>query len=405
MNTATNTQTGASPNPPSVDLEVKDALLIFSAVWNELEAEFGRKNLVFPREIFWINGAPGAGKGTHTRTAMKLRDLTEEPIVMSSLLNSPEARRLIDAGMLVGDREVISLLLRQLLQPRYQSGAVVDGYPRTKVQVETLKLLQEKMLELYKEFRQTPLSHKFRKPHFHILVLFIDEAESVKRQLGRGCEAMLHNQEVRASGMGELMEVRKTDIDPEAASKRYRVFKEKTFEALKSLREVFQFHYVNTHGPKEVVRERIIRELKYQSSLELEHDTFDRVSVIPLATTMALHARQELVGRLDSYAQNWPEQFQQVIKLIDTKFISIIRCHAVSGRAIINSEDPLLEDPRAIAMLIDVLSERGYLPTVNIRREEVPDKIDLSTGQITTRSKRVITLEVRFDGNQIRHGH
>src|SRR5690606_24760488 len=123
------------------DLEIKDAQLIFNTVWQELEEEYGRENLVFPRELHWLNGAPGAGKGTHTRTLMNYRDLTEGPVVVSELLKSPEARSRIDAGMLVGDKEVTSLVFRKLLDPTYASGVVIDGYPRSKVQVECLKLL------------------------------------------------------------------------------------------------------------------------------------------------------------------------------------------------------------------------------------------------------------------------
>ena len=88
------------------DLEVKDAQLIFHSIWHELEQEVGVENLHFPAEIFWLNGAPGAGKGTQTAFIMEFRDLTEKPIIVSELLNSPEARKKIDAGMLAGDREL-----------------------------------------------------------------------------------------------------------------------------------------------------------------------------------------------------------------------------------------------------------------------------------------------------------
>ena len=52
------------------DLEVKDAQLIFHSIWHELEQEVGVENLHFPAEIFWLNGAPGAGKGTQTAFIM-----------------------------------------------------------------------------------------------------------------------------------------------------------------------------------------------------------------------------------------------------------------------------------------------------------------------------------------------
>ena len=45
------------------DLEVKDAQLIFNSVWKELEAEYGRAQLYFPKELILLGGAPGSGKG------------------------------------------------------------------------------------------------------------------------------------------------------------------------------------------------------------------------------------------------------------------------------------------------------------------------------------------------------
>ena len=82
------------------DLEVKDAHIIFNSVWASLEDELGEENLRFPKEIFWLNGAPGAGKGTNTDFIMQYRDLTAPPLVVSGLLKSPEAQKMKDAGML-----------------------------------------------------------------------------------------------------------------------------------------------------------------------------------------------------------------------------------------------------------------------------------------------------------------
>ncbi len=389
---------------PVRDLEIKDAQIIFNSVWSDLEKELGSDRLAFPKEIFWLNGAPGAGKGTHTRTAMRYRDFTEPPIVVSDLLKSPEARKRIDAGMLVGDREVTDLVFRALLQPNYQSGAVVDGYPRTKVQVECLKMLYTKLNELRAKYVKTLLASKFPKPHFHILVLFIDEEESVKRQIQRGQQAIEHNREVEISGVGEKKEVRKTDLDEDAARHRYRVFKEKTYDALQTLRDVFYYHYINTNDTIEKVSKRIVNELKYQSSLELEESTFDRISTIPLAGSIITHARQELISRLDSYEQHESELFGRVVNLVRDKFMPIIIRHAISGRAIVNSEDEVFDHPLASAMLIDIFSERGFHATVDIQREQVPDSIDPKTFKITTRSKRVVRVHISFPGSEIRRG-
>lgn len=386
------------------DLEIKDAQIIFNSVWADLESEYGRENLSFPREILWLNGAPGSGKGTHTRTAMQYRDFTAGPIVVSELLKSPEAKKRIDAGMLVGDREVTFLVLSKLLDPSFESGCVVDGYPRTKVQVECLKHLYAKLNELRAEYLSTLLTHRFPKPYFQIIVLFIDEPESIKRQLLRGERAEIHNEEVRQSGVGQLMEIRKTDLDEDAARNRYRTFKDVTYESLKDLREVFHYHYVNAHGSIDLIRKRIINELKYQSSLELEQATFDRLAQIPVAERIVVHARQELVKRLDSYQEQEAELFGQVVTQVSEKIMPIVLRHAISGYAIVNSEDAVLDHPLASAMLLDIFSERGYHATVDIQREEIPDKIDPKTFKIQTRFKKVFRIHVRFSGSEIRRG-
>ena len=389
---------------PVQDLEVKDPQLIFQAVWQSLEHEFGPENIRFPAEIFWLNGAPGAGKGTQTAFIMEFSDLTAKPIVVSELLQSPEARKKIDAGLLVGDREVTELIFRSLLDPAYRIGAIVDGYPRTGIQVECLKFLYLRLMELRGKYLGTPDEERFPKPRFHIIMLFVDESESVRRQLARGHRAQAHNAEVEASGVGQKLEVRKTDLDEEAAHNRYKTFKESTYDSLTTLREVFHYHFINAQGTVIEVQQRIINELKYQSSLELDQTTYDRISSIPLAEKLSLNARQLLVNRLDSYEKFHTELFEQVVYLIKTKFIPIVEKHSMSGLAYINSEDPVFDNPLAIAMLIDVFTERGFTAVVDIRRMEVPVRLNPDTQEIFNRVKKVYRVRINFPGSKIRRG-
>src|SRR5262245_56972989 len=362
--------------------------VIFESVWQDLEAEYGRSNLRFPKELILLGGAPGAGKGTNTAFISRARGLICPPIVISALLDSPEARAIKDSGQLVGDREVIGLLLRELLRPEYQHGAIIDGFPRTNVQVESLKLLVDKMHDLRREFYDTPLSIFFRHPTVHIMVLFVDEAESIARQLKRGRETLVHNEEVRRTRIGQLREDRPTDHDETLARHRYQMFKEQTWDALQSLKELFHYHFINAQGSFEAVEQNILKELQYQSTLELDPRTVDKLSTIPVASSITVHARQELVKRLDSYALEHRELFSKVIGVVEKKIIPIILRHAISGVAHINTEDTLLEDPLALAMLIDVFSERGYHAAVDIHRIDVPERVDLTTGVIESRVKK-----------------
>ena len=396
--------TADSVQSPLPDLAINDAHLIFDSVWQDLEADFGREFLRFPKEIILLGGAPGAGKGTNTAFIAKARSLTCAPIVMSALLDSPEAKALKDAGHMVGDREVIGLLLRELLKPEYHDGVIIDGFPRTKVQVECLKLLVDQMHALRRQYFNTPLSIHFRQPTIHIMVLFVEEKESIARQLKRGRETLAHNSEVRTSGVGRLSEDRPTDHDEALARRRYQLFKEQTWDALQSLEEIFHYHLVNAQGPIEKVEQNILQELQYQSTLELDPRTLERMRGVPVASEIIVHARQELVKRLDGYELEYRDLFAKVIRFIERKVLPIVLRHAISGVAQINTEDPVLDDPLALAMLIDVFSERGYHAVVDIHRVDVPERFDLQTGLITCGIKKVYRIQIRFHGSEIRWG-
>jgi adenylate kinase len=231
--------TAAAPQPQSPHA-------VFDEIWRELEVTSGYDGLRFPQRIFWLNGAPGAGKGTHTPTLLRLLNIPNQPIVTSDLLKSPEARKIIDAGLLVGDREVLTLLLKQLQHPQLATGVIVDGFPRTAAQVEFLKIFHAKLAAL--NARQN-----LPAPEFSILVLFVDEDESVARQMKRGRETQL-------AGGGE---VRKTDLDPDLARQRYRVFATQTLDPLKVLQGTFPYHHIHSIGPIEEVAHRIVEALKH----------------------------------------------------------------------------------------------------------------------------------------------
>jgi adenylate kinase len=95
---------------------------------------------------------------------------------------------------------------------------------------------------------------------------------------------------------------------------------------------------------------------------------------------------------------------QAVVKFIEEKMMPIIVRHAISGRADINSEDKLFHDTEALAMLIDIFSERGYHATADLHLIEIPDRFDLQTGQIHCRKKKVFRFRIIFKGSEIRRG-
>ena len=52
-----------------------------------------------------------------------------------------------------------------------------------------------------------------RRPIFRITVLYVDETESVRRQMLRGTKVREHNATVTRTGQGQLIRERVTDTD------------------------------------------------------------------------------------------------------------------------------------------------------------------------------------------------
>jgi adenylate kinase len=132
-------------------------------------------------------GPPGAGKGTQSRT-LELK-LNAPQIASGDLLRAAvragtevglKAKRFMDKGALVPDELVFGLIGERLNAPDAQDGFILDGFPRTVSQAETLAaLLRERGIALDK-----------------VVAIDVPDAEIVKRISGRRtcrkCGAMYH---------------------------------------------------------------------------------------------------------------------------------------------------------------------------------------------------------------------
>lgn len=343
-----------------------------------------------------------SGKGTNTPAIIRAREISNPVIVLSHLLKDPEIKKkYIDKGEMVSDTLAMEVLLQALLKSDSSSGVVVDGFPRTEIQVECLKLLYDKMLSLRAQFSKTSFRERFRKPVFRIVVLFIDEEESLKRQIKRGKMVKYHNARVRLTGTGELLKERATDYDENLIRARYRVFRQH-FSSLTRLKKLFPFHLIHAVGSIEDVMRSIFKEFEYQSSLELDHETYDLIEHIPIATSVGRNARQELIRRLENYQLNNREKFQHSIKLIDEEFIPIIKRNSISGSTTVRINGTKLEDDMVIDMVMDVLSERGFTVSFDCRKTFVPVRVIPETWDIISETRSAYAFDIRFPKNQIR---
>ena len=65
-------------------------------------------------------------------------------------------------------------------------------------------------------------------------------------------------------------------------------------------------------GSLEECRAQIARELRYQSSLDLDEATYAAIRHLPLAKDLVRASRQQLVAHLDGYAKRHHDLFQRV---------------------------------------------------------------------------------------------
>ena len=120
-------------------------------------------------------GPPGAGKGTQAARLEASRGMvqlsTGDMLRQAVAQGTPvglEAKKVMDAGELVSDA-IVSALIGERLDAIGDSGAIFDGYPRTRAQAEALDLL---------------LAERGRTLD-HVIELEVDEEVLVERISGR----------------------------------------------------------------------------------------------------------------------------------------------------------------------------------------------------------------------------
>ena len=196
---------GVSSENVRRDEDVADR--IYENTMSKIRSEFGVQDIVFPKVVVFLNGAPGAGKGTNTLTVMQILGIANKPVEVSSLLTTPECERLKSDGKLIDDDIVIMQVVRELLKPENSSGIIIDGFPRSPVQAYFLK-------RLVSEFGCNDESDLSK---FVMVTFSVTRQTSIDRQIARGAKALEDNEIARKFGSPEV-KVRATDVNPDAAA-------------------------------------------------------------------------------------------------------------------------------------------------------------------------------------------
>ncbi|MBL7069958.1 MAG: adenylate kinase [Candidatus Omnitrophica bacterium] len=171
-------------------------------------------------------GPPGAGKGTQSKKLAKRTgqlhistgDLLRENVSLGSELGQ-QAKGYMDKGALVPDELVIKMIAERIAQDDAKSGFILDGFPRTIKQAESLdKLLQEHSLKIN-------------------YVIYLDTSEGIiiQRLSGRlvcsQCQGNFHaknmppKQEMICDYCGGSL-YQRSDDNPQTISKRLDVYKD-----------------------------------------------------------------------------------------------------------------------------------------------------------------------------------
>lgn len=458
------------------------ARLMFENAWRRLESRWHGR-LAVPREIVWLNGAPGSGKGTNIPFIVRSRGLSRA-VGMSALLeNNVELKAIVDRGELVPDGLVLDALLDEIFSPERNdgSGLVVDGFPRTALQVDLVKVLYDRLVEraerladldetaakeetdqeekmkrgvpggrtmggmdsasasdhdgdtyarsfsspsspsssspgsdYYSASHLSPLSSSrppldpavpppsaLARPSFKVVILYVDEEESVRRQMRRARMASLHNARVADAGTGDLWSVRATDASERLCRRRYQVFRSH-YHTILRLKSHFPFSLIDAMGTVEECRAQITRELRYQSSLDLAPETYAEIRHLPLARDLVRCARQHLVTRLDGYRRKRPEMLRAVVATVKDRVVPLVARSSLAGFALFRTSDPLFDEPAAVEALIDVLSDRGFAVSHVPETRLVPTKVDLETGDVRCRETVTHAFRIRFDPENVR---
>lgn len=208
--------------------------------------------------ILILLGPPGAGKGTQSALLIEmfgLVQLSTGEMLRAEVKSGSEigqtVKKIIDAGQLVPDEMIISMISDEIDQHRDAKGVILDGFPRTTAQAEALdSLLSEKSLNMD-----------------HVIQLEVNEDAIVERLSGRfscaKCGAGYHDtfskpaEEGICDKCGSEEFLRRTDDNPETVRSRLVAYREQTAPILPFYRDKGILQSVDGMGGMEEVFDQI----------------------------------------------------------------------------------------------------------------------------------------------------
>lgn len=141
----------------------------------------------------------------------------------------------------------------------------------------------------------------------------------------------------------------------------------------------------------------------FSCSPPADQTTYDTIQHIPLASKIGVHARQQLIRRLEGYQLQSPQEFSRAVQFIEQRFVPEIRRHAIAGLAAVRiPQTDLASSPQLLDMIMDILSERGYQVHVDTQSYEVPRRTAVGTWTFICETVVTHKFLVRFKEHHLR---
>ena len=211
-------------------------------------------------------GPPGAGKGTQAERLekeLKLPHVSSGDLFRENMKNETQlgllARKYIDKGQLVPDDVTIAMVRERLQRPDCDQGAILDGFPRTQPQAESL----DKML--------AELGRKLD----GVLYIAVPDEELVRRLSGRWicgqCQTPYHAifsppaKEGVCDACGEVL-YQRDDDKPETVRARLKVYHQQTAPLIDYYRRASLLLEVDGAGHIETVNAALLDAIRSLAS-------------------------------------------------------------------------------------------------------------------------------------------
>jgi adenylate kinase family enzyme len=249
---------------------------VFLQICASLESKHGKENLVYPREIIWMIGPPGAGKSTLATFLSEQRSYKSKPIVLREICQSVIAAN--DGKLKI--EQVVEQLMINLFDPQYAQGVVVDGF--VSITCARVVPFMFKYFHEIHELSSTSIEKNPTPPVFKFCVLYVNEDNSVRRQL------VNHKKEESAK-----------KFDAEDGRKLYRKFLKRTQQVVELIEMHFSFHLIDANGTLAQVQMIASAEIASETNGALNHD-----ATLVKALSPAANSKRNRSNRNNSYRSN-----------------------------------------------------------------------------------------------------